>query len=132
MALSPQSLRDAEFVFRATVERRGATTMPEVPASESTIVASVTEVFRAPDAFRLLAGKSITVLSPDAAGLQAGQDVLILARGWLYGQSLAVIEVGREVGTVDFKNLPQQLSADAQATRDAALAARLRDATLVV
>lgn len=133
MALpSQESLRDAEFVFRATVEKSGASTMPEVPASDRTIVASVIEVFRAPEALRLLAGRSITVLARDAAPLQAGQDVLFLARGWLYGQSLAVIEIGREVGTVDFKDLPPQVAADAQAARDAVLAARLRDATLVV
>ena len=119
------------FVFRATVEKIGASTVAEVPASERTLVVSVTEVYRAPDLPGLLAGQSITVLANDAAP-RAGQDVLFLARGWLYGHSLAVIEVAREVTSVDFKGLPQQLSAEAQAQRDEALTARLRIASLVV
>jgi len=128
---SRESVRQSEFVFRATVEKIGASSMPEVPASDRTLVASVTEVYRAPDVLRHLAGRSITVLANDAA-LQAGQDVLFLARGWLYGHSLAVIEVAREVTSVDFKGLPQQLSAEAQVQRDEALTARLRRASLVV
>ena len=128
---SRESVRQSEFVFRATVEKIGASTMPEVPASDRTLVASVTEVYRAPDVLRHLAGRSITVLVNDAE-LRAGQDVLFLARGWLYGHSLAVIEVAREVTSVDFKGLPQQLSAEAQAQRDETLTARLRRASLVV
>lgn len=132
MALpSRESLRQSEFVFRATVERIAASAMVEVPASDRILVATVIEVYRAPEALHFLAGRSITVLAADAQ-LQPGQDVLFFARSWLYGQTLAVIEVAREVGTVDFRSLPPQLSADAQAQRDAAIAARLRDAALVV
>jgi hypothetical protein len=54
--------------------------MPEVPASDATIVAVVDRVYEAPEVLQFLAGKSITVLTQDAGTLHAGQDVLFLAR----------------------------------------------------
>jgi hypothetical protein len=126
------ALRQSEFVFRARVEKTDAATMPDVPVSPRNVVVSVTDVFRAPDALRLLTGKSITVLAADAAPLVPGQDVVFLARGWLYGSSLAVIELGRETRAVDDKGLPQRVAADSEATSDAALTERLVGAVLVV
>jgi hypothetical protein len=125
------ALRQSEFVFRARVEKIGAATMPDVPVSAANVVVSVTSVFRAPDAVRLLTGKSITVVSADSAQLVPGQEIVFLAKGWLYGSSLAVIELGREAGTVDDSTLPQRVAADTAAANDAALAARLADAVLV-
>ena len=132
MALPLQeSLRQSELVFRATVEKTGASTMPEVPASDRTLVVLVTQVLRSPEVLRLLAGRSITVLATDTA-LRPGQDVVFFATGWLYGQSLAVIEISRQTAAAEFASLPQQLAADAQAASDQALTDRLRGAALVV
>jgi hypothetical protein len=127
-----ETLRQAELVFKARVTELGASTMPEVPASDTTIVAVVESVYEAPDVLRFLAGKSITVITQDAGTLHAGQDVLFLAKGWLYGESIAVVEVGRESHNVDYEDLPKHLKSEAEAARDEALLERIRSAEVVV
>jgi hypothetical protein len=79
-----EALRQAELVFKARVSGLGASTMPEVPASDTTIVAVVESVYEAPEVLRFLAGKSITVITQDAGTLHVGQAVLFLATGWLW------------------------------------------------
>ena len=116
-----ENLRHAELVFRGTVAGLRASTMPEVPASDSTVVVAVAEVYRSPDALRGLAGTSITVVTRDPNSLQSGQEAVFLAKGWLYGQSIAVMEVARESGGVDFKGLPQEIDAEDRLMRDEAL-----------
>jgi hypothetical protein len=135
MAMTPalrESLRHAELVFRGKVAGLRASTMPEVPASDATVVIAVAEVYRSPEALRGLAGTSITVVTRDPQSLQQGQDILFLARGWLYGQSIAVLEVARESGGVDFKGLPQQIDAEDRMMRDEALGERIANASVIV
>src|SRR5262245_26979394 len=133
MALpSRESLRQSELVFRAKVTRIGASTMLELPPSDATIVASVEEVFQAPDVLRFLAGRSITVVVRNASPLHSGQEVLFLANGWLYGESIAVVEVGRELDQMDPKVLRRHVDAEAQIASDGALGERIANATLIV
>jgi hypothetical protein len=133
MALpSRESLRQSELVFRAKVARIGASTLPELPASDATIVASVEEVFQAPDVLRLLTGRSITVVLRDARSVAPGQEVLFLAKGWLYGESIAVIEVGRELDQMDPTDLRRHVGVAAQAARDEALEERIAAAILII
>jgi hypothetical protein len=125
-------LRHAELVFKGTVAGLRASTMPEVPASDSTVVIAVAEVYRSPDALRGLAGTSITVVTRDPHSLQPGQEALFLAKGWLYGQSIAVLEVAHLSGGVDFKGLPQEIDAEDRIMRDEALSERIANASVIV
>ena len=61
---SREHLRQSELVFKAKVTKVGDSTMPEVPADETTIVVVVEEVYQAPEVLQFLAGKSITVVTP--------------------------------------------------------------------
>jgi hypothetical protein len=125
-------LRQAEFVFRGRITKFGATTMSEVRASEKTAVVAVDEVYRAPGVLPLLAGKTITVLLSADRSLQVGESSVFLARGWLFGSSIAVQEVGEWQGQVNFQNLPGQLAAQEQKAADEALRNRIAAAPLVV
>src|SRR5262245_38652254 len=116
-----ENLRQSEMVFRAKVVQVRGSTMPELPASDTTIVVLVEEVYQSPEILRFLAGKSITVVTQDSGSLRAGQEVLFLAKGWLYGESIAVVEVGRESGKVDHAKLRQHLSAEVEMANDEAL-----------
>jgi hypothetical protein len=129
---SREHLRQSELVFKAKVTKIGASTMPEMPADETTIVVAVEEVYQAPEVLRSLAGKSITVVTRDSGSLLAGQDVLFLAKGWLYGESIAVVEIGRESGEVDYSDLRRYVNAEAEAAREEALHKRVEDADLIV
>jgi len=72
------------------------------------------------------------IVSQNAATLAAGQIFLFLATVWLYGESLAVIEVGRESADIESEVLVKQLNSEAEAARDEAIAARIASAELVV
>jgi hypothetical protein len=129
---SREHLRQSELVFKAKVKKVGASTMPEVPANDTTVVVEVEEIYQAPDVLRFLGGKSITVITRNSGSLRAGQDVLFLAKGRLYGESIAVVEIGRELGEVDYANLRRYVNAEADAARDEALLKRIADADLIV
>jgi len=125
-------VRRATFVFIGTVVKLNATTMPEVKASESTAVVRVDEVIDGPGAPPDLASKEITVQLAQARSVSVGQRATFFTKGWLMGESLAVIEVApaREAGN------PQQLREMVQATRqktaDGALQGEIASAEVVV
>jgi hypothetical protein len=127
-----QVLRDAEFVFIGKVVQRGAATMREVSVGATTTVVAVEEVYRAPQVLQFLAGKSITVITKNATSPSTGQVVVFLANGWLYGQSIAMIELVHESLDFDRARLSEHLvKEDAIAANDA-LRERLRLADAVV
>ena len=129
---SREQMRQSELVFRGKITEVGASTMPEVPADKTTVVVSVEEVYQAPEMLRFLVGKSITVVTRDPAPLQAGQDALFLAKGWLYGKSIAVIEVERELGKMNYPDLRRYVNGEAEAARDEALLKRVEEADVIV
>ena len=88
--------RNAPFVVAGRVARTGAATMAMVPASANTGVFQIDEVLHGPAVLSGFAGKEITVLFQDsAAAPNAGESLVLFATSWLYGEGLAVLEVGR-------------------------------------
>ena len=84
----------AQFIFSGTIERTGAATFAAVPVDDATAVVRVERVFRAPAVLGDQTERSITIqlLKPDA---KEGTRAVFFATGWLYGESIAVTEVGR-------------------------------------
>jgi hypothetical protein len=121
----------APFVFVGTVVRRFAATFPVVPVSEATAVVKVVEVFKAPPAVGDLTGQQVTVELADPDDTPVGKPRLFRADGWLYGESLAVVEV-KAVPTVDPDEVRGRIQEAEQAKADADLAARLARADVVV
>jgi len=87
--------RNAPFVVAGRVARTGAATMPMVLASANTGVFQIDEILHGPPVLKSFAGKEITVLFSDSGALRAGESLILFATSWLYGESLAVLEVGR-------------------------------------
>jgi hypothetical protein len=88
--------RNAPFVVAGRVARTGAANMPMVPASANTGVFQVDEILHGPPVLNNFAGKEITVLFSDSGPApRAGESLLLFATSWLYGEGLAVLEVGR-------------------------------------
>jgi hypothetical protein len=127
-----ERLREAELVFRAEVEEIRASTMPELPATDATIVVVVEEVYRSPQILNSLAGKSITVITDEISSLRPKHEVLFLANAWLYGESIAVVEVGREMGDIDPAALRKYINAETEVARDEVLSDRIASADVVV
>jgi len=95
MARVDQLLRDSAFVFVGTVERLSAATLSVAPVSGRTAIVRVEEILRAPDSLLDHAGREITVELKDAR-IKPRQSAIFFTNGWLYGESLAVVEVGRQ------------------------------------
>ena len=124
-------LDSSQWVIRGTVRKLGTSTMPEVPASTNTSVVRVNEVLYGPQPFSDHVGRDITVVSEDPKGLKVGGSAVFFTRSWLYGQSLAVIEVGRLPNSNPDKMAADIKSAE-QANFERRLGERVALATLVV
>jgi hypothetical protein len=126
---------EATLIFRGTVLRPGATTMATVPASDSLAVVRVDEVLESPGSLADLTGAEVTVQFSDASP-GADSEAIFFTRPWLYGDSVAVIEIGREdVGgrrTEAAGDVQEQVTEVTRDKPDRALRGRLGGAGAVV
>jgi len=120
---------DAQFIFRGTVQQLQAANLPEIKDTQNTIIVKVDEVVFAPIGFTDWTGKLITVAISDPNTSKPEQKKLFYTNGWLYGESIAVIEVGDGKSS----NLTNDdVRAGAQKHRDDKVRERLKRAELVV
>ena len=130
-APSPDTLTPAaQLVFRGTVSKVAAANLDLVQADASTVVVRVDEVLKAPSTLGDLTGREVTVKLQKAGSALAGEQAVFFANGWLYGATLAVVEVGRLHG--DAALLRSQVAAAGQKAADAALKGWLDGAALIV
>lgn len=88
-------VRNSQFVFAGRLQKTGATTMSLVPAAPNIGVFTIDEILHGPAVLRGFAGKEITVVFKESGTASAEESSIIFATSWLYGESLAVVEVGR-------------------------------------
>jgi hypothetical protein len=99
VASGPEGLtRAAQFVFRGTIQKVGAANLEVVQADASTAVVRVDEVLKATSSLGDFTGREITVKLAEPGGATAGEQAVFFTNGWLYGSTLAVVEVGRAHG----------------------------------
>ena len=92
-----QLIRQSTFIFVGTVQGLNATTMKSVKPSDATAVVRLDKLIEAPGAPPDLAGKSITVQLHQPGALRVGQQATFFTKGWLLGNSMAVIELGHSL-----------------------------------
>lgn len=118
------------FIFTGQVRKRRAATLSLVDVSEFDAVVTVERVLRRPEGVVDFSGMDITLRGNSAVELADGRTALFAADGWLYGESLALIEVVRMGGSAS--NAEKRIkAAEAEAARGA-IRDRLRRADLVV
>ena len=84
------------LVFTGTVDEAGASTVSDVPVDERTVVVRVGEALHAPGEVDLPPGARVTVqLADSLPPLGLGDEATFFANGVVYGENLAVAEVGR-------------------------------------
>ena len=89
-------LARSSLAFAGEVDAVEKSEVPELPADERTVVVKVGEVLNAPPDVGLVAGARVTIqLSPDLPALQKGDAATFFADALIYGENLAVSEVGR-------------------------------------
>jgi len=117
----------SDIIFAGTVTRAG--------------VVRVDQVFEKPDAVSLMKGDSIAVLAARAGSppLNPGMQATFYTKGWIYGRSITVREVGHEaigpqLATVAGTGTAQQdlVARARQQVNDADLKARIQAAAMVV
>ncbi len=131
-----QTIRNARFIFAGTIEKLGASNLSLLPASEQTALVRVREVIDQPRVFGPTRGTLVTVelASPAMEGSQA----IFFTNGMLYGEHLAVSEVGRDSiqpGVAEapaVSRLRQDIAVVRRREADEALSVRLASAVAVV
>src|SRR5580698_6468697 len=123
-------IRQSTFIFVGTVVALNATTMNAVAANEGLAVVRVDKVISAPGAPPDLAGKNITVKLLPTAALRRGEAATFYTKGWLLGNSLAVIEVGHSVAAEAVSQ--EQVNAVHQQMADEDLQREMASAVVIV
>lgn len=127
-------VKQSDIIFIGTVTQVGAVAAPEVPASDRNVVVHVDQVLEKPAAVALGAGDSVTVQTAQRGSLKPGSQATFYTTGWIFGQGVAVREVGHELGHSPVVAADQQ----AAVTRarldmnDADLKAHIQQAAMVV
>jgi len=127
-------VKQSDIIFIGTVTQVGAVAAPEVPASDRTVVVRVDQVLEKPAAVALGAGDSVTVHTAQRGSLKPGSQATFYTTGWIFGQGVAVREVGHELGHSPVVVADQQ-AAVARARldmNDADLKAHIQQAAMVV
>src|SRR3989442_9847502 len=127
-------VKQSDIIFIGTVTQVGAVAVPEVPASDRTIVVRVDQVLEKPAAIALSTGDSVTVQTARPGSLKPGTQATFYTTGWIFGQGVAVREVGHEPGHSPVVVADQQ-AAVARARlgmNDADLKAHIQKAAMVV
>jgi hypothetical protein len=94
VAISDAVLGKEDFRFVGTVIALGSSNVPSLAGGDKSldIVVRVTRV----DAGRLVVGSSVTVRTPNAKRYKLRKDYVFAVRSWLYGESIAVVELGHD------------------------------------
>ncbi len=122
--------RAAQFVFRGTIQKAEASTLELVPADSGTAVVRVDEVLKAAPSLGDFTGREVTVKLATAGDAAPGEQAVFFTKGWLYGETLAVIEIGRL--SDDGPLLRGQVAAAMHQAANQELRGRLGGAELIV
>jgi hypothetical protein len=118
------------FIFTGHVRKRRAATLSLVDVTELDAVIAVERVLRKPPGVVDFSGQEVTLRGNSALELEDERTALFAADGWLYGDSLALMEVMRmDEGR---SNADEQIKAAEQRAAEQALSSRLARANLVV
>lgn len=127
------AVAQASFIFRGTVERLDASTLA-VPIEGRTAIVRVDQTLQAPPDFGDHSGTLVTVLLAEGDEPQVGQAAVFFTNGWLYGESLAVVEVSRQAaaGAPAGPAPPEGLMGSIADAQNRELAERVNGADLIV
>jgi hypothetical protein len=87
--------KQARFVFKGTVQKLKAATIPEIEDKSRTAIVRVDQIIRAPEALSHFAGHEITVQLSGKKKMKVGEQSIFYTNGWLFGESIAVVSLGQ-------------------------------------
>jgi hypothetical protein len=128
----PDLIQRSHYIFVGRVEEPQSSTMNVLPASERTAVVRVMKVLRTPRTLNNFTGQKITIVLATSAGLKPGQEFVFFTNGQLYGESIAVQEVGRLPNGRDVTVLQRQIRTADTRTGERELTERIAKSVMVV
>lgn len=117
------------MVFKGTVKQQGAATVPQVPVNDKTLIVTVDEILKAPDALQPFVSKDITVQLGEGQQAAAGQQYVFFCKGWMFGASIALVAIGVAQAT-DLAT--RRATAAVALAPDRALIERINNAEMVI
>ncbi len=89
-------LRRSQFVFEATIDEGGRSTVADIPVDDHTVVARVERVLQSPAALARVAGSQVTVQLVEGSPVPApGERTVLFTSTLAFGEGIALREVGR-------------------------------------
>lgn len=124
-------VRQAGFIFAGTVQQLGATTIAGIPA-ERAVVVRVNSPLQAPALLDAYVGRDVTVELRAPDELSVGDEAVFFAGSWIYGQSIALREIGHWLSRGDLDRIRRNIVEATERLVDEELRRRLADAVAVV
>jgi hypothetical protein len=121
----------AGIIFAGTVRKLGAATIERIP-SERTAVVRVDSPLHAPVLLEAYVGRDITVELRKPGELSVDDEVVFFANGWIYGESIALRELGHWPIRGDLARVRRKVVEARERFADEELRRRLADAVAVV
>jgi hypothetical protein len=127
-------VKQSDIILIGTVTQVGAVAVPDLPASDRTVVVRVDQVLEKPGAVALNPGDSITVQTVRPGSLKPGTQATFYTTGWIFGEGLVVREVGHEPGhsPVVVADQKEAVARARTEVKDAELKAHIQRAAMVV
>jgi hypothetical protein len=126
--LTPRS----SLIFLGQVEKLAASNLRILPANEQTAVVRILEVFSAIRSVSIAPGDHVTLLLLAGSPVRPGDRNIFFANGWLYGDNLAVREVGHVAIEKSGPQVKQEIADAQRKADDEKIASRIAAAELVV
>jgi hypothetical protein len=127
-------LLSSDIVFDGTVLFVGAVSFYGVPASDKTMMVRIDAVHDQPASVMLAQGDTVTVQAVDPTVFRRNRQATFYTQGWIFGEGVAVREVGHEVNTENagIARAQDTVPQIRQQQQDAQLRARMMAADMVM
>lgn len=134
-SISPEGIRlagNSTFIFRGQVVKLGASNVGLLAADARTVEIRVLKVLHATKAVSVDKGDTLTLMLLRVNSVRAGEQAIFYANGWLYGEHLAVREVGHLPSELTDAQIEEEIAAAQRQREDRRLSERLGQAAVVV
>ena len=131
-------MKKSSIIFVGTVTQKNAVSFAPVLKSPRTMVVRVDTVLEKPSSVMLGEGASVTIEATDPAPFNEGTQATFYAVGWIFGEGVAVREVGHElspvaaVAEIGNQEEEQEVVQARQELQDAEMRTRIQAADMVV
>jgi hypothetical protein len=130
-ALVDRLAPDARIVFLGRVEKVHASNLKALAPTPATVLVHVDEVIDVPASLAGIRGQAVVVQLAQPESMRQDEQAIFFSTGLLYGEHLAVREIGRLPPSVDIDSIKKELQAVRDRAFRAALAARVSSAALI-